>query len=102
MLFKKSSKAVLYAGHDLFQMRFNHSVIGFAAILLSLEKTALFHEAKVFGGHVALNPARLSQLSNRVGLAQQHLDHTQTVRMSQDTKAFGSLNELVEADEFLL
>jgi hypothetical protein len=64
-------------------MRFGDGVIDAASIASAGEKLTALHESKMFGGHVAWNFAGFGQFADGVATAEEHLDHSQAVRMGE-------------------
>lgn len=85
---------------DIFQVGLDDFVVDFAARASAFEETAALHESQVFGGHGGWDLAGLSKLRDGEVLGQEHLEHTESVWVSQDFEALGSLAERFEACEF--
>src|SRR5262249_53714212 len=98
---KKSSstKSCLDAGHDVCQVLLGDPVISLAPVLLALEQATALHEPQVFGGHVAGDATRLGKFPHRVAASQEHLHHSQPVRVCQRLEAFSRLLQRLQRRE---
>ena len=76
-------------------------VVDGAALAGGVEKPAPLHEAEVFAGHVAGDPAGLGEFAHGVAATKQHFDDPQAVGMGKRSQTLRGLAEGVEADELL-
>jgi hypothetical protein len=93
------SKPLLDAIQDMLQMRFGHPVKHPATVLLTMQQTTALHQTQVLGSHGAGQMTRLGQLADSEICLQQHLNHSQSMRMSQRTQALSRLPQGLQVGE---
>ena len=90
-----TAESTLNALHDVRQVRLGHAVVGLAALSFRFKQSTVFHQTEVAGGNVTLDLTGLCQLTDGVTRVEQHLDHSQSVWMSDRPQAFGRHLKLV-------
>lgn len=89
-LHKKTSRllgvgraALFHTLHQRLQHRVSRQIIDASPLFATGKQTAALHQTEVFGSHCRWQLTRLSQFTHRILTRQHHLDHPQSVRMSQ-------------------
>jgi hypothetical protein len=89
----------LDACQNVFQVGLGNLVVDLPAVALAGQKPAPLHEPQVLRGHVAGDLARFGKLPDCVLPLEQHLDHSQPVRMGQGLEAFRGLRQGIHREQ---
>jgi len=96
------AKPLLNAAHNLLQMRLSDSVKHLSPILFARQKSAPLHQTQMFRRHCTWQTTRFRKFPNGKIPLQQHLNHTQPMRMSQRPQTLGRFAQSFQFSQFQL
>jgi hypothetical protein len=85
--------------HDVLQVGFHDSVEDLPALFLAVEEATPLHQAQVLGSHGRWQLTAFRQFTDREIPGQQHLNHPQTMRMSQHAETLRSSPECIQVGQ---
>jgi hypothetical protein len=88
------------AAEYLFQMGLSHAVKHLSSVFFAGKKTAPLHQAEMFRRHCTRQTTRFRKFTHRKITLQQHLDHSQPMRVSQRPQTLSRFAQRFQFSQF--